>query len=110
MEAAYKQSQAEFKAFKTQMNSAYKKDLENEKNKLHKRHERAIRDLKKEELEKLEEQAIQNAYAKLKGEHDKKMNTLQVEKMLYDKQARKRYDEMQAQVRKKHELEKVVLI
>ena len=105
---AFEHSQEEFKALKVQIAEGFKKNLEEEKNRLHKRHEKAIKDLEKEELAKAEERAIQNANATYKGEHDKKMNAIQVERMLYEKQSKKRLEETQQQIKKQFELECVV--
>jgi len=104
----YEHSQEEFKALKIQIAENFTRGLEEEKNKLHKRHEKAIKDLEKEEISKAEERALQHANTVLKGEHDKKMNSLQVERMLYEKQSKKRLEEVQLQARKKFELDRVV--
>jgi hypothetical protein len=98
----------EFKLLKSHIEETYRKNLEQEKDKLLKRQEKAIQELEKEEFSRAEEIAVQKAMAKCKHEHDKKMNNLQVEKMLYEKQSKKRLEEVQTQSLKKYELDKVV--
>jgi len=105
---AFEHSQEEFKALKIQITKDFERNLNEEMNKLHKRHEKAIKDLEKEELAKAEERALHNAYNTHKPEHDKKMNALQVERMLYEKQSKKRLEEAQQQIWKKFELDRVV--
>lgn len=56
----------------------------------------------------MERIASQNAFGKAKVEHDKRMNVIQVDKMLHEKQTKKRVEEMQLQFLKKFELEKMV--
>lgn len=108
LEEAFKLSIEEFKLLKNHIEETYRKNLEQEKDKLLKRQEKAIKELEKEELSRAEEIAAQKAMAKCKPEHEKKMNNLQVEKMLYEKQSKKRLEEVQTQSLKKYELDKVV--
>jgi len=101
LEEAYQQSQEEMKHLKVQIAESFKKNLEEEKNKLHAQHEKAIKQLETEELAKAEEIATAKAQQSLRGEYEKKFNAIQVERMLYEKQNKKRLEEIQLQALKK---------
>jgi len=107
LEEAYQQSQEEMKHLKVQIAESFKKNLEEEKNKLHAQHEKAIKQLETEELAKAEEIATAKAQQSLRGEYEKKFNAIQVERMLYEKQNKKRLEEIQLQALKKFENERM---
>ena len=109
MEEAYKHSQEEMKQLKVQIAESFRKNLEEEKNKLHAKHEKAIKQLETEELAKAEEIATQKAQASLRGEYEKKFNAINIERMLYEKQSKKRLEEIQLQALKTFEAERMVI-
>ena len=86
------------------MEDSYSKSLFGEKNRLNRQHEADLHELET----RMERIASQNAFGKAKVDHDKRMNVIQVDKMLHEKQNKKRVEEMQSQFLKKFELEKVV--
>lgn len=91
------------KHLKVQIAESFKKNLEEEKNKLHTKHEKAIKQLETEEIAKAEEIAVNRAQASLRGEFEKKFNAIQIERMLYEKQSKKRLEEIQLQALKNFE-------
>jgi len=109
LEEAYKHSQEEMKQLKVQIAESFKKNLEEEKNKLHAKHEKAIKQLETEELAKAEEIATQKAQASLRGEYERKFNAINIERMLYEKQSKKRLEEIQLQALKTFEAERMVI-
>jgi len=98
----------EFELRKIELQQVYNEKLEQEKAKLFEEAEKAIKEIQENERKKLEESAERNAEALLKPDFDKKYNTLEVEKLLYEQQWKKRLEEFRAQLDKKMEIEKAV--
>ncbi len=98
----------EFEIRKIELQQIYHDKLEEERLRLFEESKNAIKELLESEKRKLEESAKRKVEAVLKPDFDKKYNSLEVEKLLYEQQWKKRLEDCRAQSDKKMELEKAV--